>query len=52
MKLLKNIYSFYSAQQMMVGTKPTFDKIGEKKELMNMPEFLKFLNDFRVLQDV
>ena len=51
MKLLKNIYAFYSAQQMMVGTKPTFDRIGEKKGLMNMPEFLKLLNDFKVLQD-
>ena len=40
------IFMFYTKQQMLVGSKPTFEQIQKELSFMNMGEFMVFCKDF------
>jgi hypothetical protein len=46
---LKEIFYFYSRQHTFVGHKSTFDSIKDKFDHLNLSEFMKFCNEFRIL---
>ena len=46
---IKEIFTFYSHLHTNAGHKLTFDSIKEKFEHLNLNEFLKFCNEFKIL---
>ena len=46
---LKEIFYFYSRQHTFVGHKSTFDSIKDKFDHLNLSEFMKFCNEFKIL---
>jgi hypothetical protein len=48
-KALKEIFDFYSRQQMMIGKKATFDQIKNEVSNMNLGEYMGFCNDFDLM---
>ena len=46
---LKEIFSYYSKQHSFLGRTPTFDDLLAREELMNLSEFLKFCDEFKII---
>lgn len=47
-KGLKEIFYFYTRQQIMLGNNPTFEEIINEVHTLNIGEFMKFAKDFKV----
>ena len=51
MKTLKSIFDFYSRQHLNIGKNATFEKIEKQLERLTLGEYLKLVNDFKILQE-
>lgn len=51
MKTLKSIFDFYSRQHLNIGKNATFEKIEQSMQRLTLGEYMKFVADFKILQE-
>ena len=51
MRTLLSIFNFYSSQHLELGPNPTFSRIEHNYKRMTLGDYLKFVQDFKILQE-